>query len=434
MNDLFAHSSSKIAPSLKGMKLSDNQRLDWLRLYRSENIGPRTFQHLINKFGGAGAALEALPTLAKQNGRKITVCSLDDAEREIEIARRYNAVFIARGEPDYPAALANIDGGPPIIAVKGRVEIFASPFVAIVGSRNASAVGMKMAEILAHSLNDAGFAISSGLARGIDTRAHMASISFGTVAVLAGGLDKPYPPENIKLLDELIERGAVIAEMPFGWEPRGRDFPRRNRIISGLAYGTVIVEAARKSGSLITAKFALEQNREVFAVPGSPLDPRADGTNDLIRNGANLVTKADDIIDVLMPMISSGRLSEHNFMQEHENYAQNPYFGYDENLWDELDLPEIIGPTQVNMPLADAFEEHPQATLVQTQSVNIQPEQKSLSEIRIEITALLSPSPVDIEELIRLSGQSPRHIQTVLLDMELEGLLERHGNNRVSLL
>ena len=434
MNDLFAHSSAKLSPALKGMKLSDNQRLDWLRLYRSENIGPRTFQHLINKFGGAGAALEALPTLAKQNGRKITVCPLADAEREIETAHRHNAVFIARGEPDYPAALANIDGGPPIIAVKGRVEIFASPFVAIVGSRNASAVGMKMAEILSHSLNDAGFAISSGLARGIDTRAHMASISFGTVAVLAGGLDKPYPPENIKLMDELVERGAVIAEMPFGWEPRGRDFPRRNRIISGLAYGTVIVEAARKSGSLITAKFALEQNREVFAVPGSPLDPRADGTNDLIKNGATLVTKADDIIDVLMPMIQNGKLSDHNFLQEHGSHTDNSYFSHDENLWDELDLPEIISPPQVNMPLADAFEEHPQAIVRQAQSLDIQPKQKPLAEIRVEITVLLGPSPVDIEELIRLSQHSPRHIQTILLDMELEGLLERHGNNRVSLI
>ncbi len=445
MNDLFTHSSAKVFPSVKstfspqGIKLSEAQRLDWLRLYRSENIGPRTFQHLINKFGGAGAALEALPTLAKQNGRKITICPLADAERELETANRHNAVFIARGEPDYPAALANIEGGPPIIAVKGRLEIFASPFVAIVGSRNASAVGMKMAEILANSLNDAGFAISSGLARGIDTRAHMASLSFGTVAVLAGGLDKPYPPENIKLLDELIERGAVIAEMPFGWEPRGRDFPRRNRIISGLAYGTVVVEAARKSGSLITAKFALEQNREVFAVPGSPLDPRADGTNDLIRNGASLVTKADDIIDILMPMIQNpiiqnGRLSEHNFMQGYGDYTQNPLFGHDENLWDELDLPEITSPPQVNMPLADAFEEHPQAIVDELDSASPQAKPKTLHQTREEITALLGPTPVDIEELIRLSQGSARQIQSVLLDMELEGLLERHGSNRVSLI
>ncbi len=429
MNDLFTHSLVKTRSYIK---LSDNQRLDWLRLYRSENIGPRTFQHLINKFGGAGAALEALPTLAKQNGRKITICSLAAAEKELEIAYRHKAVFIARGESDYPPALANIEGGPPIIAVKGRVEVFVSPFVAIVGSRNASAVGMKMAEILADSLNDAGFAISSGLARGIDTRAHMASLSFGTVAVLAGGLDKPYPPENIKLLDELMERGAVIAEMPFGWEPRGRDFPRRNRIISGLAYGTVIVEAARKSGSLITAKFALEQNREVFAVPGSPLDPRADGTNDLIKNGATLITKADDIIDVLMPMLENGRALGHSFMQEHGDYTQNSYLGHDENLWDELDLPDIISPPKVNMPLADAFEEHPQVEILQ--SMEAVPQEKTVMQMREEITALLGPTPVDIEELIRLSQGSPRHIQTILLDMELEGVLERHANNRVSLL
>jgi DNA processing protein len=425
MNDLFF--SPKITrQSSSGVKLSDNQRLDWLRLYRSENIGPRTFQHLINKFGGASAALEALPTLAKQRGKQIVICSLADAERELETARRNKAVFIARGEPDYPAALANIEGGPPIIAVKGRVEVFSTPFVAIVGSRNASAVGMKMAVVLSHGLNDAGFAIASGLARGIDTRAHNASISFGTVAVLAGGLDKPYPPENLKLLDELIERGAVIAEMPFGWEPRGRDFPRRNRIISGLAYGTVIVEAARKSGSLITAKFALEQGREVFAVPGSPLDPRADGTNDLIRNGATLVTKTDDIIAVLAPMIQDGVLFENNYMQDDGSYASQ-----NEELWDELDLEGIATPPQVSFPLADAFEETAQIPVIQQK---IHTPVLSLSEIKQTILNLLSVTPVDTDELIRSAKATPRDIQTILLDLELEGIVERHSGNRVSLI
>ncbi len=427
MSDLFSQSvgqAKSIAPA--GVKLSDSQRLDWLRLFRSENIGPRTFQHLINRFGGAGAALEALPSLAKQGGRQIVICPVADAERELELARRHKAVFIARGEPDYPAALANIEGGPPLIAVKGRVEVFKSPFVAIVGSRNASAVGMKMAEILANGLNDAGLAIVSGLARGIDTRAHMASVSFGTVAVLAGGLDKPYPPENLKLLDELTERGAVIAEMPFGWEPRGRDFPRRNRIISGLAYGTVIVEAARKSGSLITAKFALEQGREVFAVPGSPLDPRADGTNDLIRNGATLVTRVDDIISVLTPMVREGLPPEPSFMREDGLLA-----GDDEALWDELDLPGIHAAPQVNLPLVDAFEEKPQAKIAM---VSAQRPQKSPEALKELVCELLGPSPVEIDELIRLSDSSTAKIQSVLLDLELDGRLERHGGGRVSLL
>jgi DNA processing protein len=425
MSDLFSPTKRPLQ-SPSGVKLSDAQRLDWLRLYRSENIGPRTFQHLINKFGGASAALEALPTLAKQRGKQIVICSLADAERELETARRHNAVFIARGEPDYPAALANIEGGPPIIAVKGRVEIFQSPFVAIVGSRNASAVGMKMAEVLSHGLNDAGFAIASGLARGIDTRAHFASLSFGTVAVLAGGLDKPYPPENLKLLDELMERGAVIAEMPFGWEPRGRDFPRRNRIISGLAYGTVIVEAARKSGSLITAKFALEQGREVFAVPGSPLDPRADGTNDLIRNGATLVTKTDDIIAVLAPMVRDGMPFEQSFMQDDGSYAAQ-----NEELWDELDLEGIASAPQVSFPLADAFEET--AQIIPTPQNTNTPVQ-TFAQIKQNVLNLLSVTPVDTDELIRSAKATPRDIQTILLDLELEGILERHSGNRVSLI
>ncbi len=416
MSDLF--SSVRTAP--KGMKLSDSQRLDWLRLYRSENIGPRTFWHLINKFGGASAALDALPSLVK-TGKKIVICSVDDAKREIDIAHRQKCVFIARGEPDYPSALATIDGCPPLIAVKGCIEIFQSPFVAIVGSRNASAVGMKMAEILAHGLNDAGFSISSGLARGIDTRAHMASVGFGTVAVLAGGLDKPYPPENLKLLEEITERGAVIAEMPFGWEPRGRDFPRRNRIISGLAYGTVIVEAARKSGSLITAKFALEQGREVFAVPGSPLDPRADGTNDLIKNGANLVVKADDIVSVLAPMVREGLLPDNRFMND-----DGVQVGTDEALWDELDFPDITTAPLVNFPLADAFEEPRQIDIVPMRVDYVR-------DLKFDITNLLGAAPIDVDELIRITGCSASDIQTILLDLEMEGLLERHSGNKVSL-
>ncbi len=432
--DLFTSRSSGFAPvkavqSHAGVKLSDDQRLDWLRLFRSENIGPRTFQMLINRFGGAGAALAALPELSKQRGREIVICPLADAEREMEIAHRFGARFIARGESDYPALLAAVDAGPPLIAVRGRAEVFQSPFVAIVGSRNASAIGMRMAENLAHGLNEAGLAIVSGLARGIDTRAHQASIAFGTVAVLAGGLDKPYPPENLKLLDELCERGAVIAEMPFGWEPRGRDFPRRNRIISGLAFGTVIVEAARKSGSLITAKFALEQNREVFAVPGSPLDPRADGTNDLIRQGATLVTRAQDIVDVLAPIVSHGLPPADTFMGDDGHHA-----GIDERLWDELDLPGIADAPQVNFPLADAFEEQPAAfvpALAEGSSSSARNYQ-DITTARERILSALGPVPVEVDELVRATDVNMRDAFSILLDLELEDKVLRHNGGRVS--
>ena len=226
MEDLFGSGHQPNHAKRTGIALSDRQRLDWLRLYRSENVGPRTFQSLLNRFGGAAAALEALPDMLKQKGgRTIALCSVADAEREIETCLRNKSRFIARGEPDYPAALAAIDAGPPLIAVKGRVEVLQLPSVAIVGSRNASAVGLKMTERLAVGLNDAGFAVVSGLARGIDTRAHQTSLDFGTIAVLAGGLDRPYPPENIALLDALCERGAVIAEMPLRLGAARQGFP-----------------------------------------------------------------------------------------------------------------------------------------------------------------------------------------------------------------
>ena len=277
--------ASGIGTGASGIKLGDPQRFDWLRLSRSEGIGPHTFKALINRFGGAAAAVDALPEFARQRGRAgIRIPTRGEIERELAVADRMGARFIALGEPDYPGLLKVLDGAPPLIAVMGEIGVFAKPMVAIVGSRNASGAGRTFTERLVRGLGQAGFGIASGLARGIDTSAHRAALESGTVAVLAGGLDKPYPPENLALFHEIISHGgAVISEMPFGCEPRGRDFPRRNRIISGLSYGTVIVEAARKSGSLITARFANEQGREVFAVPGSPMDPRAEGTNDLLR-------------------------------------------------------------------------------------------------------------------------------------------------------
>src|SRR5919112_1765445 len=318
------------------MILTDEQRLGWLRLIRSENVGPRTFRALINQYGGAAAALDALPDLARRGGRLLLkVYSRAEAEKEMASASRLGVRFIAMGEPDYPKTLQAIDTAPPLIALRGDAAVLAKPSVAIVGSRNASASGLTFTERLARQLGEAGYAVVSGLARGIDTKAHKATLETGTVAVLAGGQDRIYPAQNEPLLQAIVEQGgAVISEMPMDWEPRGRDFPRRNRIVSGLSYGVVVVEAARRSGSLITARFALEQGREVFAVPGSPLDPRAEGTNDLIRDGATLCAGVEHVTGVLEPLIASGPRLDRS--------AEEPQYTLgSEELWDELDLPEI---------------------------------------------------------------------------------------------
>jgi len=245
----------RVAEAQQGVHLTDEQRIDWLRLIRSQNVGPRTFRALINHFGGARAALEALPALARRGGSggAPKIYSRAEAEREFEAAERLGAVFVAVGEADYPPCLQTLDDAPPLLAVWGHRAAFASPAVAIVGSRNASAAGLKITQRLAQALGEAGFATVSGLARGIDAAAHRSSLDGGTIAVLAGGLDRLYPPEHAELLDAILPTGVAVSEMPFGWEPRARDFPRRNRLISGLALGVVIVEAAKRSGSLITA-------------------------------------------------------------------------------------------------------------------------------------------------------------------------------------
>jgi DNA processing protein len=386
-------------------RLTDEQRLDWLRLARSENVGPRTFRALVNQFGGAAAALEALPDLARRGGRLVLkVASLAEAEKEIAKAARLGVRFVAMGEPEYPRTLQAIDTAPPLIAVRGSLNVLAKPAVAIVGSRNASAAGLTFAERLARQLGDAGYVIVSGLARGIDTRAHRATLATGTVAVLAGGQDKIYPAENEPLLAAIVDGGgAIVSEMPMGWEPRGRDFPRRNRIVSGLAYGVVVVEAARRSGSLITARFALEQGREVFAVPGSPLDPRAEGTNDLIREGATLCASAEHVTTVLEPLVAAGLGTG--------GLSEEPRPGETENLWDELDLPDVgLAPIRV-VPIADEADEPSDQGLI----------------------GLLGPSPVAIDDLVRQSGLPIRVVQMTLLELELAGRLERHGGNAVSL-
>jgi DNA processing protein len=388
-------------------RLSDEQRIDWLRLIRSEGIGPRTFRGLVNRFGGAGAALDALPGFAGRRGRPVKLATRAEAAREIEEAARHGIRFIAFGEPDYPRPLQAVDTAPPLLALRGSVAALSRPTVAIVGSRNASAAGLAFTERLARDLGAAGYIVVSGLARGIDARAHRAALATGTVAVLAGGHERVYPSDNAPLLEQIVaEGGAAISEMPLAWEPRGRDFPRRNRIVSGLSYGVVVVEAARRSGSLITASCALDQGREVFAVPGSPLDPRAEGTNDLIRGGATLCGAAEHVTAVLAPLIGTQPAAQEAAREP----GSRPYD--DEPLWDELDWADATSSAALAAAGGGADE---------------------VPDDRTRLARLLGPSPVSLDELARQSGLPIRTIQTTLLELEVAGRIERHGGNAVSL-
>lgn len=396
--------------AMAGFALDDRQRLDWLRLIRSESIGPRTFRTLVNCFGGAAGALEALPELGRQAGRTLRLCTPAEAEREFEALRRRGAHLIALGEADYPLPLQAIDSAPPLIAIDGDPTVLNRPCVAVVGSRNASAAGLKFTATLAHELGEAGFVVVSGLARGIDTAAHQASLETGTIAVLAGGLDEVYPPQNIPLLGRIREHGAALSEMPLGWEPRGRDFPRRNRLVSGLALGTVVVEAARKSGSLITARFANEQGRQVFAVPGSPLDPRAEGGNHLIREGAILCAETAHVVDALSPMLRRDDLFGLAPILAREEGTPGQR---QEALWDELDLPDVL-------PAPEAVPERfPGLEIAEGM-----PRQRLLD--------LIGTAPIAMDDLVRASGQPVRDVSRILLELELEGVVQRHAGGALS--
>lgn len=283
-----------------GKRLTPSQKIAWLRLIRTENVGPVTFRQLVHRAGSAEQALRDLPGLASRIGIGSRIPTVAEAEDEIAALDRLGGRLVASGEPDYPPLLGYTAGAPPLLSMIGGDGLELMRTVAIVGARNASAAGQRMTELLAGDLAAHGYVVVSGLARGIDAAAHKASLGPGTVAVLAGGVDRLYPEENIPLARAIVEHGgALLSEMPLGWQARAQDFPRRNRIVSGMSLGVVVVEAAKRSGSLITARLALEQNREVFAVPGSPLDPRAEGANHLIQQGARLVTSADDIIEAL---------------------------------------------------------------------------------------------------------------------------------------
>jgi len=366
------------------LQLSDRQRLQWLRLIRTPNVGPASFRDLINRFGSAEAALEMLPELAALGGarRAVRIPTLAEAESELAAVRKIGARLIAIGEASYPANMAQMDNPPPLITVLGSDQVFVGPSVSIVGARNASLAGINFARKLAADLGGHGWTVTSGMARGIDTAAHKGALRTGTTAVLAGGIDRPYPPENVPLMSAIVENGgSIVCEMPFGWEPRAQDFPRRNRIIAGLSLGLVVVEAAMRSGSLISARMAGEQGRIVFAVPGSPLDPRSAGTNGLLKQGAILVTGANDIIDHLTPMLGMDAAPRESF-EEPADFTDAPL---------------------------------------------------SRDDDRARLVALLGPTPTSVDDLIAHSGIHPANVQLILLELDLAGRLERHRGGLVSL-
>lgn len=366
--------------------LTHAERIDWLRLTRAENVGPVTFFRLIERFGTATAALSALPDLARRGGRSqpLRIPSKVEAEREAAALAKAGAQLLAACEPDYPEALAAVDDAPPVLSVAGNGHLLRRPAVGVVGARNASIAGRRMAEQLARDLAGAGFLVVSGLARGIDTAAHAGALDGGTAAVLAGGIDVVYPPENEGLHREIAARGVLLAESPVGTEPQARHFPRRNRLISGLSLGVLVVEAALKSGSLITARFALEQGREVFAVPGSPADPRAQGCNRLIKDGALLVEGADDVVEALR------RLTLRPFGERKD----------------------------------DLFTRRQPAAV----------DESELRSARTVILESLSPTPVLVDEVIRGCQLSAPVVLTVLLELELAGRVQRHPGGQISLI
>ena len=388
-----AASSPSTGTHSSQFKLSDQQRFDWLQLIRSANVGPATFHDLLAHFGSARKAIKALPNLSRRGGakRQIQIASESDIAEEWQQIHHAGARLVAVGEADYPFALAHIHAPPPLLTVMGSAHWGQQQTIAIVGSRNCSAAGRKLTGQIAEGLGEANITIASGLARGIDTAAHHAALPSGTIAVVAGGLNRIYPRENVDLAKTIAERGLLVSEMPWNWQARHQDFPRRNRIISGVSIGTLIVEAAKRSGSLITARYALEQDRDVFAIPGSPLDPRADGGNHLIQQGAYLVCDANDILKVLadrMPLQSSSPIQH------------------------------LLEPTSSE----------------NTPSQERKDDEEMSQQDRARFVSMLSPTPISIDELLRQSDLRASDVQMILLELDIAGRLERHGNQMVSLI
>jgi len=370
------------------MSLSESECIARLRLIRSEKIGPITFYKLLSRFGNASKALEQLPILAERGGKKSTyIMSDDEAQAELNALHNFGGRMIVVGDADYPEWLSTVEDAPPVLNIMGDASLLSKSCIGIVGARNASANAKRLTNTLAMELGKKGQVIASGLARGIDTAAHVASLETGTIAVVAGGLDEIYPTENTDLFHEIAKHGCIVTEMRMGTKPTAHHFPRRNRIVSGLSKGVLVVEASLRSGSLITARLAGEQGREVFAIPGFPGDPRAAGPNSLIQNGAKLVQSADDILEEIMAM----------------NDKQ-------------------IQPQTLLDGVSEGDHDFDDATMQDNTPDNVH-------EIILEN---LSSSPIDVDEISRLSAISIQSIQTTLLELELAGVITRHPGNRVS--
>lgn len=361
--------------------------VDALRLIRSENVGPMTFFQLVKFCGSVAKAIEMAPGISQRGGRKkpLSIISKTEAQRELDALTKFGARLLLFGEPEYPRLLQTIADAPPVLTVRGHIHLFAHERLAgMVGARNASANGCAFARKLAGDLGAEKYVVVSGLARGIDTHAHRGSLASGTVAVIGGGIDNIYPPENEALYAEIAEAGAIISEMPFGMKPHAHSFPGRNRIIAGMTRGVAVIEASLKSGSLITANYALDYGREVFAVPGSPMDPRCAGTNGLIKQGATMLESARDMIAGLAPM---GALP----------LAEADHKGFSE-------------PSATAMPNEDV-----------------------LRDARADILQAMGPSPTLLEEILQATGLTPHLLMAVLLEFELAGRLQRHPGAKVSL-
>jgi DNA processing protein len=356
---------------------------DWLRLARTENVGPVTFNQLISRYGDAAKALAAIPELAAQGGlkRKLSMPSPASIEDELHKVAKLGARVITKLDEDYPRLLKHLSDAPPALTMHGHTNILSKPTVAIVGARNASINGRRFAEKLGRDLGEADYTVISGLAAGIDASAHQGALPYGTVGVVAGGIDQIYPPENEKLHQQMTQTGLVVAEMPLGTPINAKLFPRRNRIVSGLSLGVVVIEAAIQSGSLITARLAGEQGREVMAVPGSPLDPRSSGTNKLIKDGATLIESAADVLAALQP----GGMHE------------------------------------------------PEQNIFNQQAIE-NADEKLVAALRPQVLAALSPTPTPIDDIIRVCQTPPSAVLAVLLELELAGRLVRMPGNQVALL
>ena len=363
--------------------VTEKERCDRLRLARSARIGPITYRALMGRFGHASAALEAVPELSRNGGAALKLAPPAVALAELEKLSNMGGRLMTYGEQGYPPALMSLEDAPPVLAVIGDIELSAKETVAIVGARNASAGGRRLARDWGRELGKAGFVVASGLARGIDRAAHVGGLDSGTVAVMAGGVDVVYPEENRDIYEKISATGALVSEVPFGTKPTARHFPRRNRIISGLSLGVVIVEAAQRSGSLITARMAAEQGREVMCVPGSPLDPRARGPNRLIRDGATLVQEPGEVIEALRPMI--GR-----------------------SVANEMALPEIEPAESPNY------------------------DDSELAQARRLVGECLSPHAVTVDEILRECQLSAPMVFAVLLEFELAGRISRQPGGRVA--